>query len=226
MILRFSQNSYLFSVICFLLSGMMSGCAATREYGISDFPQPEQIGVYHKVSATETLWQIAKKYDVPIDDIVAMNNIPNEAHIERNQLLFIPNVDSGRSRVGPIDENQDEFVWPVQGKIIRYFYDHQGGQANKGIDIQAQDGETVKAARAGQVVFADYLSGYQYTVILDHRDGFHSVYAQNSELLVKMGEWVVKGKAVSQVGRTQETPYLHFEIRKNSIEDNPLYYLP
>ena len=84
----------------------------------------------------------------------------------------------------------------------------------------------VKAARTGRVVFADYLSGYGYTVILDHLDGLYSVYARNSKLLVKLGELVLRNRNIAQIGRSGNLAYLHFQIRKKSIEDNPLYYLP
>ena len=112
-------------------------------------------------------------------------------------------------------------MWPVKGKVIRYFTN------NNGIDIQTQPGEHVKATREGRVVFADYLNGYGQTIILDHSDGFHSVYAKNAELLVKLGDRVKKNAEISQVGiSTNSSSYLHFEIRKNLNADNPLYYLP
>ena len=92
--------------------------------------------------------------------------------------------------------------------------------------ILVKEGDMVKAARTGRVVFADYLSGYGYTVILDHSDGLYSVYAKNSKLLVKLGESVLRSKDIARVGRSGSLAYLHFQIRKKSIEDNPLYYLP
>jgi murein DD-endopeptidase MepM/ murein hydrolase activator NlpD len=61
---------------------------------------------------------------------------------------------------------------------------------------------------------------------LDHSDGFHSVYANNSKLLVALGELVLKNGTLAHVGHSRNLAYLHFQIRKKSVEDNPLYYLP
>jgi len=84
----------------------------------------------------------------------------------------------------------------------------------------------VSAAREGRVVFADYLNGYGNTVILDHSDDFFSVYAQNSVLLVKLDDVVSKGTPLAQAGKNAGSAFLHFEVRKNSVATNPLYYLP
>ena len=63
-------------------------------------------------------------------------------------------------------------------------------------------------------------------MILDHADGFYTVYANNAKLLVKVNEYAAKGRPVALIGKREQLAYLHFEIRRNSVEDNPLYYLP
>jgi len=193
---------------------------------VTELPELDRRGVYHKVKKGETLWRIAKTYEVPIRDIIRINNIPKAAKIEKNQLVFIPGADVVREIILDEDKARNEFIWPIKGKVIKYFHERQGGRLSKGIDIRAQDGDEVRAARTGRVVFADYLSGYGYTVILDHLDGLYSVYAKNSKLSVKLDEFILKNKVIAEVGRSSELAYLHFEIRKKSIEDNPLYYLP
>ncbi len=217
------------------LSGLMmfaSGCVSMEtqeEIVVRQAPSPQRQarkGVYHKVKPGETLWRIAKTYNVPVKDIIRTNSIPKSAKIERNQLVFIPGVDDVREIFLDVDKAQNEFIWPVRGKVVRYFHQRNDGHVNKGIDIRVQEGDMVKAARTGRVVFADYLSGYGYTVILDHLDGLYSVYAQNSKVLVKLGELVLRSRDIAQVGRSGDLAYLHFQIRKKSIEDNPLNYLP
>lgn len=207
-----------------------AGCAtikSTEEESSSKLPEKDhRRGVYHKVSKGETLWRIAKTYNVAVDDIIRANRIPGAAKIENNQLVFIPGADAPRKVSVGVDKNQNEFIWPVQGKVISYFQRRQGERINKGIDITARQGDDVRAARTGKVVFADYLSGYGYTVILDHSDGLHSVYAKNSKLSVKLGDVALKNSVIAQVGRSDDSAYLHFEIRKSTIADNPLYYLP
>jgi len=207
-----------------------AGCVGlgTQEEIVSGrFPRVERRGIYHKVKKGETLWRIAKTYNVAIKDIIRINNIPKAAKIEKNQLVFIPGADIVRGIALDEDKAQNEFIWPINGKVIKYFHEPQGGgQFNRGIHIRAQAGDAVRAARTGRVVFADYLSGYGYTVILDHLDGLYSVYAKNSRLLVKLGELVLRSETIAHVGRSSNLAYLHFEIRKKSKEDNPLYYLP
>lgn len=213
-------------LICFV----SFGCVTPRnQENLSIEPsvqQPKPIGVYHKVSNGETLWRIAKIYNVSLNKLIELNNIPDVAQIEKNQLIFIPDATEVKEIAFESGSEDKEFVWPIKGKVVSYFHGRKGNSINKGIDIHAKEGEIVRAARTGKVVFADYLSGYGNTIILDHNDGFYSVYSQNSKLLVKLGELVFKNKEISQLGITNDLAFLHFEIRKDSIEDNPLYYLP
>lgn len=211
----------------------MSGCVTIdphveveEEYVIADLPEPERQGIYHKVKPGETLWRIAKTYEVSLDDVIRMNRIPSVAQIEKDQLIFIPGAHGVKDIVVDTEETKKDFIWPVTGKIIGYFRDRKDSQINKGIDIKVSDGEFVRAARSGRVSFSDYLSGYGYTVILDHEDGYYSVYARNAKILVDLGELVLKNKEIAQVARINNESILHFEIRRNSVEDNPLYYLP
>lgn len=207
----------------------VAGCATLetkKDYLVTDLPEPDRLGVYHKVKKGETLWQIAKTYNATIGDVIRTNRIPNVAKIEENQLVFIPGAQTVKDVASGKQDASNEFVWPVKGKVLRYFHERNGSQLNKGIDIQAQSGDAVKAARGGRVVFADRLSGYGYTVILDHADEFYSVYARNAKLLVKLNDPVRQGQEIAEVATTGHIDHVHFEIRKNSFEDNPLYYLP
>lgn len=212
-----------------LFLGLVSGCATVREkkdYLMTDLPEPERQGVYHKVKRGQTLWRIAGIYNVAIADIIRTNRIPNVAQIEENQLIFIPGADAGRDPAADPADGQSGFIWPVKGKVVKYFHERDNAYVNKGIEISAREGEFVKASRGGRVVFADYLGGYGHTVILDHADEIFSVYARNAKLLVKLNETVRQGDKIAQLGGAGAAAYVHFEIRKNSVEDNPLYYLP
>ena len=214
------------------LFGMLWGCAATT----TEFPKTDTTaaqpaargkGVYHKVNKGETLWRVAQVYNVSIDEIIKINRIPNVAKVEENQLVFIPGAET--VKVVPTDTedlNKNEFVWPVTGKVLSYFGERRGLQFSRGIAIQANAGDVVHAARSGEVVFADSLNGYGQTVIIDHRDGYSSVYADNASLTVMLGDQVAKNDPIAHVGKKDETVSLHFEIRKHSVADNPLYYLP
>lgn len=223
------QIYLLFSFFCFLCSVFLVGCASLPiepDYTVIDYPEPEKQGVYHKVGKGETVWRIAKAYDVTIDDIIRTNNIPDVAKIERNQLVFIPGAHSVKEIILDTSETEKDFIWPVKGKIIRYF--NQRSQKNKsnGIRIKAREGQEVKAARSGRIVFADFLTGYGNTVIIDHEDTFYSVYANNYDILVNVNDYIHKGDTLGHVGSHNHLAYLHFEVRRNDLEKNPLYYLP
>jgi LysM repeat protein len=184
-------------------------------------------GAYHKVKKGETIWRIAKAYNVTIDSIIKANRIPNGAVIEENQLLLIPGALAAQEVKEPQEPSEDDsFIWPVKGKVVSYFGDWKSTYLNKGIGIEAAEGETIQAARGGRVVFSDYLNGYGETVIIHHPDDFYSIYSQNEENLVKVGQVVDRGNPIGKVGRKGKSSLLHFEIRKKSTPDNPLYYLP
>jgi murein DD-endopeptidase MepM/ murein hydrolase activator NlpD len=230
-----------------MMSIWLTGCATTEYRPLPEPPvnkagtKPQ--GVYHKVSKGETLFRIAKSYGVGVEDIIAANNIPSSAPIEVGQLLLIPGAKEVKeikplvkeesskevneaSSTRHIDQNKDEFAWPIKGKVISYFKDHRGEGINKGVDIETNEGDAIKAVREGQVVLADEMSGYHHTVMIDHGDGFISVYAKNSRLLVHLGEHVYKGDSIAQAGTEAGKSFLHFEIRKGKEATNPLYYLP
>jgi len=203
-----------------------TGCATVQD--VTSRLEREETGVYHKVAKGQTLWRIAQAYRVSLADIIISNNIPDAAIIEENQLIFIPGVEQVIALDHPqaADPDDGEFIWPVRGRILRYYGDRVGTQRSRGIRIATQSGQPVKAARRGKVVFADYLAGYDYTVILDHHDGYCSVYGKNSSLLVGVGETVNKGEQIAQASQDGDRSYVHFEIRKDTQADNPLYYLP
>jgi len=226
----FTKKLHLFFALSFTITFFISGCRTLEvepDYSsVVELQEPEKIGIYHKVEHGETIWRIAKTYDVAIDDIIKVNNIPDAAQVEENQLIFIPGVFAAKEIASDVRETEKDFVWPVEGKVIRHFGQKYNSRLNKGIDIEVFKNEIVRASRSGQVVFADYLSGYGQTIIVDHTDGYYSVYAQNGKLLVKLGEYVVKNRDIAYVGQGDDRAYLHFEIRKNTIERNPLHFLP
>jgi lipoprotein NlpD len=114
--------------------------------------------------------------------------------------------------------------WPIRGKVLKNF--SQSG--NKGIDIAAEIGQSVKAAAAGKVVYSGQgLLGYGNLLIIKHSGEFLSAYANNSKLLAKEGEQVEAGRIVAEAGKgSGDRASLHFEIRRNGKPVNPIEYLP
>ncbi|MCA9400297.1 MAG: peptidoglycan DD-metalloendopeptidase family protein [Candidatus Omnitrophica bacterium] len=218
-------KNYLIFIVLLVFSGCTTIPYDDHVYTY-DSPEPERIGVYHKVHKGETIWRIAKAYQIPMNDIINANNIPNVAKIEKNQLIFIPGATEIKTIYLDKSEDKHDFIWPIKGKVTNFFHSHKDGQLNKGIDISCREGDEVRAARTGRVVFADTLPGYGNMIILDHGDGFMTVYANNALMEVKLGDMVVKNQVIGKIGGQKQLAFLHFQVRKNAIEDNPLYYLP
>ena len=204
----------------------IAGCATIT------YPPPEtkRDGVYHKVNKNETLWNIAKAYNVTLKSIVDSNRMPDANTIKVGQLIFIPGrKERGRVDIKAISSKYENFVWPVKGKIISRFNSLKNASRNKGIDISAPYKQNVVASRSGKVSFCtDSMEGYGRTIIIDHNDGYQTVYAYNSINLVKEGEYVKQNQLIARVGRSGRAvgPSLHFEIRKRHDPQNPFYYLP
>lgn len=98
---------------------------------------------------------------------------------------------------------------------------------HKGVDIDADTGAPIKAAGSGKVVFAGYSYGYGNNVVIDHSNGFRTIYGHSSKLLVKTGDAVKKGQKIALVGSTGRStgPHLHFEIRINNTAVDPTKYV-
>jgi septal ring factor EnvC (AmiA/AmiB activator) len=122
--------------------------------------------------------------------------------------------------------------WPVTGPIIKPYGRYKDKEFNEmvdnsGIQIGARQGTPFRAVAAGRVRFADWFKGYGKLVILDHGEGYYSLYAQADELDVSVGEKVAAGQILGTVGDTGSLvgTSLYFEIRKNGVPQDPLHWL-
>ncbi|MDP2905263.1 MAG: peptidoglycan DD-metalloendopeptidase family protein [Candidatus Omnitrophota bacterium] len=210
----------------------LNGCAGSTPAMVSPPPQHAPVttsapGTYHHVQKGQTLWRIARIYNVELDEIASINHIPDTTSIEVGQQIFIPHRQKPvRTK---IDYSAGDFIWPVNGRVISTFQEVSNNMVNKGLDIRPSSSTDVFAARSGKVVFyAEDFGGFGKTVIIDHGDGFSSVYARNSEVFIKSGDSVKKGRLIARSGSSGRDSgvYLHFEIRKAHIPQNPLFYLP
>jgi len=213
-------------MMCVLLLVFAAGCATVDDYPVQDVYSPP-VGVTHKVQKGETLFRIAKAYDVKIEEIIRSNRIIDVSKIEVGDRILIPGVTKNKTVTFQADDpNKDEFAWPISGSILKRYGDRTGGHHSKGIKIKADGGDVVRASRQGKVVFADYLPGFAFTVIVDHQDGFHSVYSNNDRIETEIGEFVHKGEPLARIGKKGAQRFVYFEIRKDGRADNPLFYLP
>jgi septal ring factor EnvC (AmiA/AmiB activator) len=118
--------------------------------------------------------------------------------------------------------------WPVTGNLLAsYGGKLPDGRRSDGVLVAAPAGTTVKAVADGQVVFADWMTGYGMILIIDHGNGYMSLYAHNDGLLRNAGDMVKRGDAVASVGKSggQELPALYFELRHNGEPVDPRGWL-
>src|SRR6185437_10122385 len=96
-------------------------------------------------------------------------------------------------------------------------------------DLRAKVGTPVYAAHSGQVLYADSrIHGYGRMIVLKHSSGLATIYAHNSKLVVRRGQWVSKGALLAYSGNTGHStgPHVHFEVREGVSAVNPLSVLP
>lgn len=124
--------------------------------------------------------------------------------------------------------SSSKFSWPVRGKILSGYGPKNGGLVNDGINISAPLGTIVKAAENGVVAYAgNEVKGMGNLIIVQHSDGWMTVYAHLNSMDVKRGAKVSVGQAIGKIGKTGKVdkPQLHFEIRKGTKSYNPTQYL-
>ncbi len=109
------------------------------------------------------------------------------------------------------------FGWRRLGRRARR------GRLHKGMDIAAPYGTPIVAAAPGKVIFVGRKGGYGHTVIVDHGGELSTLYAHNSQIFVKEGDYVTKGQEISPLGSTGHStgPHLHYEVRVEGVPVNP-----
>lgn len=127
--------------------------------------------------------------------------------------------------VPPFPSLKGKLKWPVAGKIgAHYGTPRKGGKLKwQGVLIRAASGAVVHAVSTGKVVFADWFRNLGLLIIVDHGNGYMSLYGHNEQLLKKVGDWVRANESIAKVGDTggQEHPSLYFEIRSGGSPVNP-----
>ncbi|MGE6384334.1 murein hydrolase activator EnvC family protein [Pseudomonas sp. NPDC078416] len=134
---------------------------------------------------------------------------------------------AGQSYGGAFEQAKGKLPWPVDGRLLARFGESRGDDERTkwdGVMISAAAGSQVRAVHGGRVVFADWLRGAGLLVILDHGNGYLSLYGHNQSLLKEAGDVVKAGEAISTVGNSgggQDTPALYFAIRQQGRPSDP-----
>jgi murein DD-endopeptidase MepM/ murein hydrolase activator NlpD len=109
-----------------------------------------------------------------------------------------------------------ELHWPLKSVRVTSRFGKRPRDFHEGIDLKAKSGTPVYAAQAGKVLYAGLkIRGYGKMIVIKHQYGIATVYAHNSRLLVRAGDWVSLGQQIAVSGSTGRStgPHLHFEVR-------------
>jgi len=191
------------------------------------------ITVEYRVKSGDSLYKLAKEYDSKVTKIRKVNNLQNSL-IRVGQEIEIPRkLNKPKTKKVFSEQERMKFIWPVRARIssnygyrthpITHEKDFHGG-----IDLAVGHGTPVKAAASGRVVTSSWVSGFGKTVIIKHDGRTKTLYAHNSRLKVRVGQYVKQGQTISYSGNTglSTGPHLDFRILINGDPVNPLKWLP
>lgn len=129
----------------------------------------------------------------------------------------------------PFKSLRNNLPWPAKGRVVsNYGAAYADGKLRRnGIIMNTQEDAEVKAIHYGRVVFANWLRGFGLMTIIDHGDGYLTLYGHSSSLFTAPGDWVAAGETVALAGRTGGTddPAVYFEVRQNGKPVNPRSWL-
>jgi len=138
----------------------------------------------------------------------------------------LTNIPPDQGNLPPFATLKGHLPWPYGGHITtRYGSSRNVGELKwQGVMISGSEGEQVKAIYSGRVAFADWLRGYGLLLIIDHGNGYMSLYGYNQSLYKNVGDWVEAGETIATIGNSggHLASGLYFEIRHNGTPENPL----
>ncbi len=198
-------------------------------------------GVSYIVKEGDTLESVAKKYSAEAQAILdfPFNDVPDDFRLRVGQLLIIPDGSPPEVKAPAKPKPQPQylaegpqspafeapfgaqFIWPTGGQITQYF-----AWYHPGIDIANRAAPGIAASDGGTVLVAGWpdAQGYGNRVVLDHGNGYTSLYAHLSNIYVSPGEKVSRGQLIGQMGSTGRSTgtHLHLEIHYKGVALNPL----
>jgi len=201
-------------------------------------------GVAHTVKSGDILESVAKKYSAESQAIIdfPFNDVPDDFKLKIGQVLIVPEGVPPQASAPPKSRPTPQylaqgpsspsfnapgggsFVWPTRGSLTQYF-----SWYHPGLDVADRSAPGVVASDGGVVTVAGWPDNYGYgnRVVVDHGNGYQTLYAHFSNIYVSIGQKVSRGQVIGQMGTTGRSTgiHLHFEIRYKGIALNPLAIL-
>lgn len=143
----------------------------------------------------------------------------------RDAIADIPKVLAGAE---PFASLRGRLPWPAAGRVLeRFGAATSGGHPSEGVLIEARRGTPVRAVSHGRIAFADWMAGYGLLLIVDHGDGYMSLYAHNEAVRAEVGDWVSAGEVIAEAGNSggRSDSGLYFELRAKGRPVDPAGWL-
>lgn len=177
-----------------------------------------------RIKRVKTLARINSSIDTKKDRVAELN-----ADVGRLQKLLedinrsvdLLDLESG---TGAFANSRGKLPWPVKGRVLERF---GTDRSRDGVVIAVDTGNTVYAVHPGRIVFSEWLRGYGLLIIVDHGQGYMSLYGHNQSLLRQTGDWVGAGDSIAVSGSSggYSQPALYFSIRQKAKSIDPLKWL-
>jgi lipoprotein NlpD len=204
--------------------GLLIGCATPGRPPVADrSPVFEARPEYYVVRAEDTLYSIALRYQLDFRGLARANGLrpPFTIYAEQRIRLRAQGSDPPKPRVGVLAAKSParlNWAWPVTAPVVRGY-----SPSNKGVDFQLKVGDTVRAAAAGEVVYAgNGLGRYAHLVIIKHNEQYLSAYSLDAVSIVQEGARIKAGGDIADISlRGRNKLALHFEIRRNGKAVDP-----
>ena len=192
-------------------------------------------GILHTIQSGQTLTDISVAYAIPLETLTEANDLTVGSTIFAGDRILIPGATTSfwADVVVLSKGTSSRFIWPLSGEVVSEFGPRVhpvlgNREHHDGIDLDVPEGAVVHAAAGGRVYYYGEEPGYGNLLILEHGDGYYSMYGHLEDALVAVGRYVEMGQAIALSGNTgiSSGPHLHFEIRNGEFPIDPLRYLP
>ena len=179
-----------------------------------------------RLKRNQLLSQLNEKIENQEQTLTGLESSRNKIeHLLRSLGQLLADIPATPSETKPFKQQKGALPWPVKGPFLaRYGQSRHKGDLNwNGILIGSAYGTPVRSVSHGRVAFSDWLQGYGFIIIIDHGDGYMSLYGHNESLFKQAGDWILAGEVIATTGDSggQPDPGLYFEIRSRGKPVDP-----
>lgn len=215
-----------FTIFCLLFGLCCAAYCGPANADSGDYSDNGDGIRHYTASPGDSFGIISRRVGYPAELLAAMNNLSPGYCCQGGEKLLLPTAarPALAARGGSIRSDQTVWQRPLSGEITSAFASARSGSRHHGTDIAAESGTPIAAVHGGTVLEAGWKNSiYGYAVLLDHGNGWQTLYAHCSKVLVQPGRQVRLGQTIALVGSTGNStgPHLHLELKKDGVFLDP-----